>query len=143
MTLAPIYADAEGALLAWAVAHPTLTGRGNPLAAGLHINEVRSPAEGAIGYFEVSADRSTDDVADVPRVSFEIRSRSRSVAERAARGLAEALAALTTAPPTVTTVRGDRVRILGAGDVTGPIYAGDLSGEHAYRLDATIPMLPL
>jgi hypothetical protein len=53
MTLAPIYADAEGAVIAWAQSFPGLTGRGNPLSAGLHVTEIRSPAEGAVGYVEV------------------------------------------------------------------------------------------
>jgi hypothetical protein len=141
MTLAPLHADAEGAVIAWAAAHPTLTGRGNPLAAGLHVTEVRSPAEGAVGYIAV-IDRSADDVADAPRVSVEILAKHRGVAELAARAYADALDKVATTRPTVTTARGEAVKILAVGDVAGPTYAGDFGGEHAYRVDATFILQP-
>jgi hypothetical protein len=141
MTAGPIYADAEGAIVAWATAHPTLTGAGNPLAAGLHMNEVRSPAEGAIGYLEI-LDRSADDVADLPRVSAVIASKSRGVAEAAARAYADALQGLVRTRPLVTTSRGEHVAIQAAGDIAGPSYGGDFGGEHAYRVDATFVLQP-
>jgi hypothetical protein len=136
------YTDAEGTIVAWASAHPELTGRGNPLAAGLHLNEVRSPGEGAIGYLEI-VDRSADDVSDTPRISVVIVSKSRGVAEVAARAYASALDNLIEEAPVVTTSRGDRAKIWGAGDVAGPTYAGDFGGEHAYRVDATFVLTPL
>lgn len=142
MTLAPLRADAEGALMAWAASHPTLTGRGHPLAAGLHVHEVRSPAEGAVGYLEV-LDRGADEDADRPRVAFEIRSKVRGVAETGARALAAELDGIVRDGPVVTTSRGERVKLWAAGDITGPTYAGDFSGEHGYRLDATLALAPL
>lgn len=141
MTTAPIYADAEGAIIAWASTHPGLTGRGNPLSAGLHITELRSPAEGAVGYVEV-LDRSSDDVADTPRVSVAVVAKSRGVAELAARAYANALDKLVGYAPVVTTQRGEAVKIWGAGDVAGPTYSGDFGGEHAYRVDATFVLQP-
>lgn len=141
MTLAPIYADAEGAIAAWAAHNPTLTGRGNPLAAGLHMTEVRSPSEGAIGYLEI-LDRTADEVADLPRVSAVIVAKSRGVAEVAARAYAHALDDLVRDRPLVTTARGEQVLIWAAGDVLGPTYAGDFGSEHAYRVDATFVLQP-
>jgi hypothetical protein len=132
--------DVEGALLAWATTHPTLTGTGNPIAAGIHLHEIRSPSAGAVGYVEVSAGRAPDEGVDVPRVSFEVRARNRATAEAGARALAVALDDLVRTRPTVTTSRAERVRLFAAGDLTGPLYVGDLTGEHAYRVDATIPM---
>jgi hypothetical protein len=142
MTLAPIYADAEGAVIAWAQSFPGLTGRGNPLSAGLHVTEIRSPAEGAVGYVEV-VDRSGDDVSDTPRVSVAVLAKSRGVAELAARAYGNALDRLTGYAPTVTTARGERVKIWGAGDVAGPTYSGDVGGEHSYRVDCTFVLTPL
>lgn len=142
MTVAPIYADAEGAVIAWAQTHPGLTGRGNPLSAGLHVTEVRSPAVGAVGYVEV-LDRSSDDVADTPHISCVIVAKSRGVAEIAARAYGNALDKLVGYAPTVTTARGERVKIWGVGDVTGPAYAGDFGGEHSYRVDATFVLSPV
>lgn len=139
--MTPVYADAEGAVLAWAAAHPTLTGRGNPLAAGLHVTEIRSPAEGAIGYVEVVR-RTADDVADLPVVSAVIAAKSRGVAETAARAYADALYVLVSAPATVTTSRGDAVKMYAAGGIAGPTYSGSYGGEHAYRVDATLVIQP-
>jgi hypothetical protein len=141
VTTGAIYADAEGAVVAWATTHPTLTGAGNPLAAGLHLTEIRSPAEGAVGYLEV-VDRSADDVSDTPRLSAVIVSKSRGVAEAAARAYAEALDDLVRTRPTVTTSRGEAVRIYAVGDVAGPSFAGDFGGEVAYRVDATFVLQP-
>lgn len=141
MTSAPVFADAEGALIAWAAGHPYLTGKGNPLAHGLHVTELRSPAEGAVGYVEV-LDRSADEVSDSARVSVMIVAKSRGVAELAARVYADAVSKLTGYAPTVTTGRGELVQIWGAGDMAGPAYSGDFGGEHAYRVDATFVLTP-
>lgn len=141
MTLAPIYADAEGAAAAWANGVAALTGQGNPVSAGFHLNDVRSPSQGAVGYIQVVG-RAGDDVADLPRVSFLVLAKSRGVAETAARATANALERLTQTRPTVTTARGDVVRVQGADAVTGPAYTGDVGGEHEYRVDATLVLQP-
>lgn len=143
MGLAPVYADVEGAVVAWATGlAPHLVGTGNPVAAGFHLAEVRSPSEGAVAYLEV-VDRSGDDVADSCRVSAVFVSRRRGPAEIAARAYGNALDKLTTYTPTVTTGRGDRVKIYGAGDVAGPTFTGDFGGEVAYRVDATFIVQPV
>jgi hypothetical protein len=141
VTLANVYADAEGALIAWAAADNTLTGRGNPIAAGLHITDVHSPAEGAIGYVEVLS-RTTDDVADMARVSVTVMARKRGVAEAGARAFAERLHRIVRTAPTVTTSRGDRVKLWAAGDIAGPAFAGEFGGEVGYRVDATLALQP-
>lgn len=142
MTAAPIYADVEGAVLAWAASVPSLTGAGNPVAAGMHVSpQVRSPSEGAVGYVEV-VDRSTDDAGDSCRVSAVFLSRRRGPAEAAARAYANALPRITGVAPVVVTGRGDAVKIWVAGDAAGPTFAGDLGGEVAYRVDATFVVAP-
>ena len=137
-----IYVDAEAAGAVWAQALPWLVGRGNPLAQGVHLSARRSPGEGAVAILEVIGRDGTSDVSDDARVSFAVSGigtgGGRRVAERGARALAEALAALQRAPVTVTTPGGDTVRILGADLISGPTLAGDLGGEVTYRVDATL-----
>lgn len=137
-----LYVDVEGACAAWATALPTLVGKGNPLAQGVHLSARRSPGEGAVAILEVIGRDGVSDVSDDARLSFAVSGigtgGGRRVAEKAARALAEALAALQRAPVTVTTADGDAVRLLGADLISGPTLAGDLGGEITYRVDATM-----
>lgn len=137
-----IYVDAEGAAAVWAKALPGLVGRGNPLAQGVHLSARRSPGEGAVAILAVIGRDATSDVSDDARLSFAVSGigtgGGRRVAEKAARALAEQLAALQRTPVTVTTPDGAAVRLLGADLISGPTYAGDLGGEVTYRVDATL-----
>lgn len=135
------YTDVEGGVVAWARGLPDLTGRGYPLAAGMHLNVIRSPSEGAAAYVE-GLSRNTDDATDDARLSFVVLAANRGTAEWAARALAEALAGMESAPATVTTSRGDRVRLLGVADLAGPTFAGEYTGEVVYRVDGTVRAQP-
>jgi hypothetical protein len=141
VSLARTYADVEGALVAWAKTRPGLTGAGHPLAAGVHLTQVRSPAEGAIAYVEV-IDRASDDVADVARVSFTVAAKKRATAELGARSLADELDNMADYRPVVTTSNGEDVALFGAGGILGPAFGGDFGGEVFYRVDADVVAQP-
>lgn len=138
--------DAEAAVRAWANAVPGLAGPGNPLLNGTHIGQVRSPSEGAIATIELIGPRTTDDVTDDARVAFVVsaigKGGGRRAAQRGAAALAEALLVLHRAPVIVTLEDGVTVRLVGADNVQGPTYAGDLGGEQLYRVDATMRCQP-
>ena len=139
--------DIEGAMRSYLEAYPGLTGVGNPITNGVHISDVRSPARGTIVQQTLISPRSTDDTTDDARLSYRVRSvgsenGSREVAGYAARRLAMALHALSGAKVDVTTKRGERIRLLVAGDVQGPTWGGNLGGESHYLVDVTVRAQP-
>ena len=139
--------DVEGAMRAYLQAYPGLTGIGNPITNGIHMADVRSPGQGTIAQQTLLSPRSTDDTSDDARLSYRVRAvgsenGTRQVAEYAARRLATALHALSGTEVDVTTKRGDRIRLLVAGNVQGPTWGGDLGGEAHYLVDVTVRAQP-
>lgn len=136
--------DVAGAVRVYCNTYPGLTGAGNPLASGVHLGRVRSPAKGAVASLRVLTPRELTDISDDARVSFAVTAvgserGARETAEYAARALARALLQLANdGPVDVTTRRGETVRLLVAGDVAGPSEGGDLGGEFTMLVDATV-----
>jgi hypothetical protein len=139
--------DVEGAIRAYITSYPGLTGTGNPLSGGVHLGKPRLPAEGAIGEMQIITPRRLDDIEDTARVSFRVtavgeQGRAREVAERGCRALVEAIRALDGAPVTVTTRRGDEVKLLFGDDSSGPTFGGESGGSSTYLCDATFSLQP-
>jgi hypothetical protein len=139
--------DIEGAMRTYLTSYPGLCGAGNPVLNGVHMGQVRSPSRGAVAQQTLIAPRTTDDTTDDARFTYSVRAvgseqGAREVAEHAARALARALHALDGNNVTVTTRRGEQIKLLVAGSVAGPTSAGDLGGECAYRVDVTVRAQP-
>jgi len=140
------WVDAEAAIRVWANSRPGLTGLGNPLPNGVRLNAPRSSSDGATAVLTLVSPRRADDVTDDARASFRVSAVGRDgggrlAAERAARALANELGRFA-GSVVVVCPSGDRVKIVAAGDVQGPILSGDLGGEVAYSLDATFRLQP-
>lgn len=125
---------------------PGLTGKGNPLANGVHLQDVRSPSSGAIAQQTLIGPTAVDDAVHSARLSYEVSavgSEDGAIAEagRAARALASALHALRT-PRTVTTRAGELVRLLTTGDVSGPVQSGQVGNRAFYTVEATVLAQP-
>lgn len=133
--------DVEGAVRSWLTGYPGLTGAGGALVAGVHLGQPRSPAKGAVAGMTLVGPRSLSDVSDDARVSFRVQAvgSERGVRElvgSAMRALIRAVLALQDGGRVVQTRRGDWVRLLVAGDTTGPIDGGDYGGEYSQVFDA-------
>jgi hypothetical protein len=139
--------DIEGAMRVYLNGYPGLVGAGNPVTNGVHIAAVRSPSRGVIVQQTLITPRTTDDTTDDARLTYQVRAvgseqGAREVAELAARRLATALHALDGNGVTVTTRRGDHIKLIVAGSVAGPTFAGDLGGEVQYRVDVSVRAQP-
>lgn len=139
--------DVEGAVRTYLTSYPGLTGTGTPLAGGVHIGKPRIPATGAIAEMEVTTPRRLDDTTDDARIAFRViaagsEQRAREIAETACRALAVAVRALDGAPVVVQTRRGAWVRLLMAGESSGPTFGGESGGTALYLFDATFSCQP-
>ncbi|MFI7449542.1 hypothetical protein ACIBQX_18745 [Nonomuraea sp. NPDC049714] len=130
---------ATAAVLAWANAHPTLTGPGNPLDQGAFRDQIRSPSRGA--YLVLARIDGADAlVAEAPideaRVAGLVFAATDEAAETAAVAYANALSALTGTP----TPMGDATCLV-VDAITGPQFLDDGAGArgelYAYQVDAT------
>lgn len=140
----------DGAGVARAVVNglPGLTGKGNPLANGVHLGKARSNHTGAIATAEEIPPRQTTDISDECRISFTLfavgsEAGARRVAERASREMLNHLLSPTTWPRIVTMHDDSRVLVLWAHSPEGPTFSGDLGGEIAYRVDITFRCQPI
>lgn len=137
----------EGAVLAYLKAYPGLTGPAGPLSGGIHMSAPKIPSTGAIGHLGSVVFRRVDDIVDTASVTFDVQAvggeqRAREVAETGARALAMACRALTGAQVVVQTRGGDWVRLLVAGDSTGPTFTGEAGGQAVYSLTCTFLAQP-
>jgi hypothetical protein len=143
-----VVVDVDGAVRAWVNSRTaTLVGVGKPLPNGLH-HGTRSPGQGAWGEIRGPSSRQLTDVADMPRVSIAVKAVGGKVdggaygaAERAARALALEIGERH-GVGTVTTARGDVIRIIAFGDVQGPVYSGNEGGEETFVVDFVPVMQP-
>lgn len=138
--------DVEGAVRAYLTGVPGLCGAGNPVRAGFHLGNPRSPSAGVIGGIEVGTPRTVDDTVDTARVTVRLRAvgsedGARGTCETAARATANALNALNGVGAVVTTARGDAVRVVTV-QAGGPAIVGDVGGEVTYAVDATVVCQP-
>lgn len=142
------YCDAAGAMRVWVNTRPGLTGKGNPLANGVQLGQVRSASSGAVASCQEITPRVTGDDFDDVRLSFEVRAvgseaGARASAEQACRALANAVTTgLRGNPAAVTTAQGEAVRLLYSHSPQGPTFSGDVGGEVLYRFDITIRTQP-
>lgn len=139
--------DIEGAVLAYLRSYPGLTGPTDPLSGGVHMSAPKIPSTGAIGHLGSVVQRRVDDIVDTCVLTFTVQAtggeqRAREVAEAGARALAMACRALTGAQVVVQTRRGDWVRLLIAGDSTGPTFTGEAGGQAVYSLTCTFLAQP-
>jgi hypothetical protein len=140
--------DVEGAVRSYVMAYPGLTGAGNPLAGGVHLQRRRSPSRGAVADMQVVPPVTLDDTTHTARVTFAVRAvgsedGARYQALTACRRLAEAVLALSGRAVVVTTGMGEQVRLIVAGESAGPTFGGDQGGECTYLFDATFRCQPV
>jgi hypothetical protein len=142
-----VVVDVDGALRAWINAMTSLVGNGNPLANGVH-HGARSPSQGSWAELRGPTTRQLSDVADQPRVALAVKAAGSKVdggayalAERAARSLAKAIGDQY-GIGTVTTARGELVKLISVTDLQGPVYAGEEGGEQTFLVDFIVTAQP-
>lgn len=137
--------DAEGVVLAWVRALPGLTGKGNPIAAGVHLGKPRSPQSGAIaGLFVGPSTVDAGGLGHRAPVTFEVKAiggqeGARKQASKAGIALASACRQLQGAPVPVSIDEGT-VWIRFAEEVQGPLHVGDVGGEMTYRVSTAFTL---
>lgn len=114
------FCDVRGALRSWGNAHPTLTGIGKPMTNGFHLSVRDSPGPGTSCVITRAGGGSQEGgmPIDTPSQQFSVWGPDAGAAEHAALALANALAGISAAPVTVTTSRGELVRLHLASDIT-------------------------
>lgn len=141
------FVNIEGAVLAYLQSYPGLTGPSGALPGGVHMSAPRVPSTGAIGHLDAVVQRRTDDITDTSTLSLAVRAagkeqRAREVAEAGARALATACRALTGSSAVVQTRGGEWVRLLVAGETSGPVFTGESGGEAIYSVTCVFAAMP-
>ncbi|GLY32133.1 hypothetical protein [Kineosporia sp. NBRC 101731] len=130
--------DAEGVVKAWAQSLG-ITGKGKPVAAGIHLGRPRSPQAGAIAGLSVgSSTVDSEGLGHRAGITFEVKAvggqaGARKQALEGATAIAVECRELTGAPVPVE-YDGMTVWIRYCENVQGPLFAGDVGGEITYRV---------
>lgn len=114
------FCDVRGALRAWGNGLTDLSGLGKPITNGFHLSARDSPGTGTTVIITRAGGGSQEGgmPIDTPACTFAVEGPDAGSTEAAAIALARALQGLSAAPVTVTTGRGDHVRLHLAGNIT-------------------------
>lgn len=144
-SISAVSIDTEGALRTWLnTLTSSLVGNGQPMPAGVFLEDQRSPAKGARGVISRiggSDALGPEDPADLARMSCAITSTTRLSAAAAAGAYANALRTLSVVQP-VMTAYGCVIRL--ASNISGPVYIPNATKAlPQYLVDADVYFLSL